>query len=375
MTVWGAHELTTRQLSKAFHGHHVDNFSRDTAQLYWCGMSPHEDVLSPALRNAAVARLGLSRAAEPSEQRLFALYAAWCRSVPFDNVRKMLALRSTAATLPAIAANDFFEGWLAHGTGATCWPSSNALFALLIADGFRARRIAGSMRDSGVVNHGSIKVRLGDRDWLVDSSMLLGEPLPLDSAQYRRDDLFGAEVEPVDGTHVVWFEVPPHVNGYPCRLLVDDVDHAYYVDRYAESRERSAFNARLYARRNRDGGTVVLRGTTRFVRESTGVTQSELDRDGVMQALVQDIGIARDVVRAWEESGALEATFEPFSGPPPPPIGSVPPSRRGPTDTQELQQLPGDSAQMTGTAQGTAHRDRASNRSQGQGERSADSQL
>ena len=44
---------------------------------------------------------------------------------------------------------------LANGrrAGGTCWAGSNALYELLIATGFAARRGAGSMRDMGFINH------------------------------------------------------------------------------------------------------------------------------------------------------------------------------------------------------------------------------
>jgi uncharacterized membrane protein len=79
--------------------------------------------------------------------------------VPFDNVRKLIALRlAHAPPLPGTYAADFFEHWLAHGTGGTCWSSSNALQMLLVALGFTTRRIAGSMRDLGIITHGSTQL-------------------------------------------------------------------------------------------------------------------------------------------------------------------------------------------------------------------------
>jgi len=48
------------------------------------------------------------------------LYGAWCRRVPFDNIRKLIHVRAdNPAALPGDAPNAFFEAWLAHGTGAT----------------------------------------------------------------------------------------------------------------------------------------------------------------------------------------------------------------------------------------------------------------
>ena len=106
--------------------------------------------ISENLRLRVAKRLGLEPRLETNIQGLYALYGAWCRKVPFDNVRKLIALRTgDAGPLPGGDATDFLENFLEHGTGGTCWSSSNALFELATAFGFRARRISGSMRDLG----------------------------------------------------------------------------------------------------------------------------------------------------------------------------------------------------------------------------------
>ena len=281
------------------------------------------------LKHAVLSCMSLDIEGAPNVERLRDVYRAWCAAVPFDNVRKMVALRTGANHLPGIDAQDFFEAWLTHGTGATCWPGSNALHAILEADGFDVRRATGSMRDVGVENHGTLIVHIDRSTWLVDSSMLLGDPVELRDHTYRRDDRYGTEVEVSDRSHVVWYQVPPHNTGFPCRLLRRDVDESVFRARYVESRDRSPFNARLYARRNTRYGTVVIRGSTRFERDGSGeVREVVLDRQGILDALARDIGISPPMVDAWIACGALDASLQPYAGPPPPPIATVPPSRR-----------------------------------------------
>ena len=136
--------------------------------------------LNGALQEIVLLRLGFQSRPAANLEGLQAVYRAWCTHVPFDNVRKMIALRSGPdRSLPGSYAIPFLEGWLADGTGGTCWPTSNALFELLRSLGFAACRITGSMRDLGIVNHASVKVAVDDRDWLVDSSLLSNVPLPL----------------------------------------------------------------------------------------------------------------------------------------------------------------------------------------------------
>ncbi len=286
-------------------------------------------MLSPALRSRVLERLGCGVAIPVTLEGLHAVYGAWSRTMPFDNVRKMIALRTDGAPLPGSRAEEFFEHWLAHGCGGTCWPSSNALFALLGAIGFEARRVAGSMRDLGVVNHASVKVRVEGRDWLVDSSLLHHVPLPLDGTVFVGDDpTFAVEVEPAETTHVVWSHTPPNTSYIPCRLLVDPADAQAYETGYEASRARSPFNQRLYARRNRPGELLVLAGHTRFSKTSAGVTSRDLSPGEVRDALRDDIGLSSSLIDAWVRSGGLEASFEPPQGPKPPPVTGRPPSQR-----------------------------------------------
>lgn len=285
--------------------------------------------MSPVLRDRVLARLGCSAPPPVTLEGLRSVYGAWSATVPFDNVRKMIALRTDGAALPGGGAEEFFEQWLAHGCGGTCWPSSNALHALLRAIGFEARRVAGSMRDLGLVNHASVKVRLDGRDWLVDSSLLHHVPLPLDNGGFvGSDPVVAVEVEPVDGTHVVWSHTPPNSEYIPCRLLVDPADPQVYETGYEASRARSPFNQRLYARRNRPGELLVLVGRTRFSKTVHGMTSDELSPEGVCGALREEIGVSAALVEAWVRSGSLAASFEPPQGPKPPAVVGRPPSRR-----------------------------------------------
>ena len=66
--------------------------------------------LSDNLLARVLGRLGFSNSPSVDINGLRALYAAWCRSVPFDNVSKMLALREPGGgALPGGHAEEFFE--------------------------------------------------------------------------------------------------------------------------------------------------------------------------------------------------------------------------------------------------------------------------
>jgi hypothetical protein len=143
-------------------------------------MAAPDSPLSPALRDRVLERLGFARAPGVDLAGLRALYQAWCLHVPFDNIRKMTALRAAGVSpLPGATAQDFFDAWLSGGAGGACWPGSNALYTLLRSTGFASDPVAASMRDTGAATHGSVRVDLDGGHWLVDSSLLTNIPLPL----------------------------------------------------------------------------------------------------------------------------------------------------------------------------------------------------
>ncbi len=289
----------------------------------------YEPTISSTLREQVVSRLGLPSRVPVDLDGLRAVYAAWCRHVPFDNVRKLIALRTgETGPLPGTDATDFLEHFLEHGTGGTCWSSSNALFEVVASYGFDARRVAGSMRDLGVPGHGTIKVRLDGRDWLVDSSMLIMYPIPLgDGVHVDRDPVFGVEVEAVSGSHLVWFDTPPYEEYFPCRLLLDPVDFAFYAERYEISRTKGPFNHHVSVRFNRGSARTVIQGHAMHRKTAAGLESTDLTREELVHALRHDVGMSAIMVDRFVACGALEAAFEPPLNPPGALTGK-PPSRR-----------------------------------------------
>ena len=289
-------------------------------------------MLESMVLKAVLSRLGL--AASPSKDRdgLMALYAAWCGRVPFDNLRKLIALHGGATgSLPGMQAQEFFQAWLEHGCGATCWPSSNALYELLRALGFDCRRVTGSMRDCARINHGSVVVSLEKENWLADSSMLTLRPIPLGRGVYRSPDpVFDHETENEGEEFVVWNDFAP-IGLFPCRLFPGTADWAEYSERYEGSREMSPFNRRIYARRAEPGRVAVLSGTSFYLKTADGLTTRECSGGEVLALLRDEFGHSPELVDQWVASGGAANNHEPppADAPPPPPIKGVPPSRRG----------------------------------------------
>jgi N-hydroxyarylamine O-acetyltransferase len=289
-------------------------------------------ILEAKLLGQILIRMGLKQTPATDNSGMETVYRAWCRHVPFDNVRKMIALgEGTAGPLPGSDVNDYFENWLTHGTGGTCWSSSNALYLLLRSLGFNARRVAGNMRDMGKTTHASVIVLIDGHEWLLDASLQIFQPIPLRPEIFASGDpVHPTECEPVPEGYLVWWLVPPGEDFIPCRIFPQERTEQFYLDSYERSRNFGPFNQRLYAARSTPEYKLVLHGNTRVVRSAAGMEARELSRDELCQALHEDIGLSEELVARWVRSGALESTMQPATGPRPDanPNPAKPPSLR-----------------------------------------------
>jgi len=261
-------------------------------------------VLSPALTEAVLARLGFAEAPLPDADGLAAVYEAWCDHVPFDNVVKRIHLASGSADpIPNGPPEAFFASYLRHGTGETCWPSSGALFALLTTLGFDARRGSGAMRDdlSGPIHsHGTVIVRVDERAHWVDTSMLTrrvfairhGEETTLD------DPVNAVRIEPVGDLWRVWWTHPFLDEMLGCLLLDDNVTGEHYLARYESSRGMSPFNTALYTTRSLKDTRITIAFGQRFERTTEGVSSAPLAGDERTRTLVEEFGYSEEIVAA-----------------------------------------------------------------------------
>lgn len=218
------------------------------------GVDGEPGTLPRELLERVLAALGLSTLPEANEQGLQRIYGAWCAHIPFDNVRKLIHLRSgQAGNLPGDDATDFFNSWLRHGVGGTCWAGNGALQALLCALGFDAHRGLATMLSSpnATPNHGTVVVSLGAHRFLLDASILHGSPLLLDEVGSGVDHpAWGVRCLRREGRwHIHWR--PLHMPaGLDCRLERLPVSSAAFHERHEASRKRSPFNYSLYVRAN-----------------------------------------------------------------------------------------------------------------------------
>lgn len=131
-------------------------------------MAIHTEELSVDLLEQVLSRLGLADRPTPTLDGLQRLYAAWCRKVPFDNVRKLIHLHShSPGPLPGDDPAEFLTAWLAYGTGGTCWAGNGALHAVLVSLGFDAARGMGTMRAAAPAARYALLAKRGIIRWPV----------------------------------------------------------------------------------------------------------------------------------------------------------------------------------------------------------------
>jgi arylamine N-acetyltransferase len=256
-------------------------------------------VLTPQTTEAVLERLGFSDAPTTDLDGLNQVYGAWCEHIRFDNIVKRIHLVSgSPAPIPNGPPEAFFASYLEHRTGGTCWPSSGALFALVDALGFDARRGSGAMRDdlSGPVHsHGTVLVRFDDGDYWVDTSMLTMRAFR--TTQGFDDPVHATRIEPTEPYFRVWWTHPFLDEMLGCLLLDDNVTQEHYLARYEWSRGQSPFNAGLYAVRSTPDARVTLAFGQRFERTPFGVSSRPLVDDRC-QVLIEEFGYSEAIVVA-----------------------------------------------------------------------------
>ena len=255
-----------------------------------------QDALACDLRDRVLARLGFTAPPPVTVDGLNTLYAAWGHSVPFDNVHKRLALSTDhAAPLPCTTPEEFFARYFAHGTGATCWPSTVALHALLCACGFDVIRLAGTMVPSGV-GHGSVLVRLAGQQFLVDT-WISASPFLLQPAGPAACAVAASGRDKPDGP--LWrigYLHPAREERCFFDVSERDVSVSRVLAGYEASRTNSRFNTRLFARKNVAGGVVCVTRGARYLRDDGVLSRRELAPDDIARVLVEEFGYSEEIV-------------------------------------------------------------------------------
>ena len=271
-----------------------------------------EPQLPPHLAERVLERLGFAKHPAPDHAGLAALYAAWCERIPFDNVRKRLhVVANDPGTLPGDDPTSFFEAWLRWGTGGTCWAGNGALATLLEALGFRARRGVATMLVAPDLppNHGTVVVTLDEGRFLVDASILFGEPLAIPEAEGATTAVghpaWGVVARNEGGRTIVRWNAL-HMLGLDCRVDSCESDAAEFRTRHEATRGWSPFNFSISARKNRDGGVVGMGlGERGEIAPDGAHSLGPFEPGERTQYLVEVLGIAEELAAALPPDEAL----------------------------------------------------------------------
>ena len=271
-----------------------------------------EPKLTSEILTRILIKLGLAERPECSRVGLNRVYAAYCGLVPRDNIHKRIWLTGKQST-PVTGGDpvEFFENWLAHGTGGTCFATSGGLCALLMALGFDAKRATGCVIREGVEfdrNHASVIARVDGADFLVDPQQASFTALPIIPGQPASagNSIHATQSVPVPGG----FELqsfPGSNRQEPLRIrfYLENcfVDHAFFLEKYALSTvrelDRSPFNDTLIVSRRFPGSLVIVgRGNRIEVSADNTVTKTEITIDERDRILVEELGISEEITKA-----------------------------------------------------------------------------
>jgi N-hydroxyarylamine O-acetyltransferase len=260
------------------------------------------DVLPAELLERVLDGLGLAGIPAADLAGLRAVYGAWCRRVPFDNIRKLIHVRSEASgALPGDSAEDFFSAWLKYRTGGTCWAGNGALCTLLATLGFAARRGVATMMVAPDIppNHGTVIVEIEGAPYVVDASILHVEPLRLTSGQVTTIEHSAWGVRAAEhGTlwHIEWR--PIHTPGrIECRIDQLAATRAEFHERYAKTRAWSPFNYELHARRVVGDSMVGVAHGQRIEFNASGAhLQRRLHAEERNRVLIDELGLNEEIV-------------------------------------------------------------------------------
>ena len=223
--------------------------------------------------------------------------------MPFDNVRKLIHVRGgDPGPLPGDTTEDFFEAWLAHGCGGTCWAGNGALQALLATLGFAAERAVATMMVAPDLppNHGSVLVTLDGERWVVDASILHGEPLPMRASRTSeiRHPAWGVTGHWVDGQfRIRWRNFLTGGEPLDCAFNEVGASGADFTRRHEMTRGWSPFNfavcLNLLRGERRIGAAM---GKLASFDEAGAIHERPVDLAERRRFLIEDVGMSEELV-------------------------------------------------------------------------------
>jgi arylamine N-acetyltransferase len=265
-----------------------------------------EPTLAPGLVERVLTKLGLRQRPALDLAGLNVLYAAVSANIPFDNFQKRIWFASAQTTpLPGGNPSEFFNNWLQHGTGGTCWPLNGGMYALARALGFEARRLVGSIIVEGYptgASHGSVLVTLDNIDYLFDGWMAAFKVLPLvpgkpSSTGHGIHDISVAPTE--TGFEILSWPGFNREQPLPFRTEpeYDPADHAFFLARYDRTTTVGFFNDAIFICRHLPDSIITMGRKSQFHLAADGtLTKTEPTEAQRKTSLIQDFGLSEEIV-------------------------------------------------------------------------------
>jgi N-hydroxyarylamine O-acetyltransferase len=204
--------------------------------------------------------------------------------------------------MPGGDAVDFFDAWLAYGTGGTCWSGNGALYTLLLSLGFDAARGLCTMMVAPDIppNHGSVLVAHDGSLYVVDASILHSEPLRLDpdAPSTIVHPAWGVQGERRDAQWYIRWRSMFNAEGLDCRFEQLSVTRDVFRERYEAARAWGVFNYELHFRLIRGEAIVgAARGERVEYDRSGACIRTPLDDEGRRRLLIEEMGIHEAIVQ------------------------------------------------------------------------------
>ncbi len=267
---------------------------------------PIDSELRLDIKQQVLKKLEISESIGCTKQNLEDLFKAWCRNIPFDNFwKRMDLIGKSFSQLDQLDPNNFFELWLEHGVGGTCWVTTNAMFELLKDLGFNARVISCSMGDMGIPNHGSIIVTIDNEELIIDTSVLNEQPIELANIK-KENEIHPIQVIHTDSKTTVLFEFVMSRKQMPWTLIDNDINLDTIKSLHETSINASLFNDCIYIRKNSENKTYSLIGNTFYIKSSDKIEAQTLDNNEIKKTLVDVFGFSKEITNHIAQTNLFE---------------------------------------------------------------------
>jgi arylamine N-acetyltransferase len=181
------------------------------------------------------------------------------------------------------------------------------MYALLLALGFQARRIAGSVVVEGYpqgANHGSVLVTLDGISYLVDGWMASFKVLPLVPGRPGSTGMGIHDIRAVpteNGFEIISYPGFDRDHPLPFRPEPehDPVDHAFFLARADRTRAVGFFNDALFISRHFPESILTIGRKSKFrVAADGALTKTEVGEVERKRALIEEFGLSEEIVQA-----------------------------------------------------------------------------